>query len=453
MNHRISVPRIEAPAPVLLVCGALRSAGHEAYLVGGCVRDSLMGQNPKDWDVATNALPEEVISAFQGGWDTKVVMGPMSVEVTTYRCDGDYADGRRPDSVEFVKTIEEDLARRDFTCNAMAYSPSEHVVVDPFGGAEHMHRRKLVAVGDPHARFNEDGLRLMRAVRFMCTKGLEIGTGTLKAMIDCSAMLGAVSKERVRDELMKILASPLPHEGVKVLAGTGLLAHICPELLKGKGMHQNVKWHAYDVWDHVMACLEHCASEDPLVRLAVLLHDIAKPTSRQPHPKEPGQFQFLQHEDMGADMAEEWMRENKFSNDEIDRVKHMVRHHLVFYETGWSSAQVRRWVQRIGADLLGKGYPHEERMAVLDQLEVRAASVKHQVVRPGRDLAISGHDLLQLMGTTIGGPKVGECLRSLSDAVMEEPELNNRAALLRLAVAWVSANVNPCKEVDVGPNR
>ena len=187
------------------------------------------------------------------------------------------------------------------------------------------------------------------------------------------------------------------------------------------------------------------------MRLAVLLHDIAKPATQAPHPKRVGQFSFINHEELGADMAEAWMRDMKFSNDEVSRVRHLIRHHLIFYERGWHDSQVRRWVQRVGkdsipdilsmarADLLGKGLDVTDKLACLDELEHRAMTLAPQVVRPGRDLAISGHDVMKIMGVTVGGPRVGECLRVLSDIVLENPELNEREYLLNAASTWTAS--------------
>jgi tRNA nucleotidyltransferase (CCA-adding enzyme) len=460
--------RLRIPSEALKACKMLKAMGHQAYLVGGCIRDTLMGLEPKDWDIATDALPDQTMVmpcttvpiGIRFGTVTAIVDG-MAMEITTFRRDSELSDGRRPDSVVFGCTIEEDLSRRDFTCNAIAYNPFDWTFTDPFRGCKAIAEKQLVAVGDPRQRFAEDALRLMRAVRFSCTKGFVIDSTLGYAMADCAHLVANVSKERIQDELMKILCSDVPDRGINLMASTQLLAYVCPELLRGIGMHQN-EFHAYDVWTHVMTCLRECDDPDPVVRLAVLLHDIAKPATHNPHPKRPGQFQFIDHEELGADMAEAWMREMKFSNEEITRVKHLIRHHLVFYESRWNDSQVRRWVARVGkdsvrdilslarADLKGKGLDVAARLGDMDELERRAATLGPQVVRPGRDLAISGHDVMKLMGTTIGGPKVGECLRSLSDAVLEEPELNNRDALLRLAVAWVSSNVNPCCEV--GPS-
>jgi tRNA nucleotidyltransferase (CCA-adding enzyme) len=444
------------PPEVLTVCRLLTDAGHQAFLVGGCVRDTLMGLEPKDWDIATSALPDQVLALAcktvptgeQYGTITCIVEG-VHVEVTTFRKDSPITDGRRPESVTFGCTIEEDLARRDFTVNAIAYDPVSGEFVDPFDGMVDIRRNTLVAVGNAEDRFEEDALRMLRAIRFSCTKAFILESLTRRALCDCSHLIRNVSRERVREELLKILASPFPTIGVRHLQNSGLLQHICPELLKGIGMHQNTRWHKFTVWNHVLFCLKNCESQDPIIRLAVLLHDIAKPATREPHPKEPGQFRFLQHEEVGAKMAEEWMREYKFSNEEIRRVCHMIRHHLIHYESRWSNAQVRRWVRTIGkdrmgdifaiarADLLGKGYPCEDRMLILDELQRRAMEVQDQVIQPGRGLAIDGKKVMELLGMTTGGPVVGECLRFLNECCIEDHELNTEEDLVRLAKEWI----------------
>jgi tRNA nucleotidyltransferase (CCA-adding enzyme) len=444
------------PSEVLTVCRLLTDAGHQAYLVGGCVRDTLMGLEPKDWDVATSALPAQVLAlpcktvptGEQYGTITCIVEG-VHVEVTTFRKDSPIADGRRPESVTFGCTIEEDLARRDFTVNAIAYNPVSHEFFDPFGGRYDIDKGIICAVGEHEDRFREDALRMLRAIRFVCTKGFRFDYWTERALCECSGLVTSVSKERVRDELLKILASPRPSLGLRHLENSGLLEFICPELLKGIGMHQNTRWHAYEVWDHVMSCLQNCESQDPIIRLAVLLHDIAKPATREPHPKEPGQFRFLQHEEVGAKMAEEWMREYKFSNEEIQRVSHMIRHHLIHYETNWNNSQVRRWVKAIGkeyiadvisvakADLLGKGYPCQDRMKVLEELQERALSLQDQVVKPGAGLAIGGTEVMVLLGVTTGGPAVGKCLKYLTDCVIDDTANNNPEMLTALAKDWI----------------
>jgi tRNA nucleotidyltransferase (CCA-adding enzyme) len=451
------------PPQVLTVCRLLTEAGHQAYLVGGCVRDTLMGLEPKDWDIATSALPAQVLAlpcktiptGEQYGTITCIVEG-VHVEVTTFRKDSPITDGRRPESVTFGCTLEEDLARRDFTCNAIAYNPVNSAFFDPFGGRFDIQKEILCAVGEHEERFREDALRMLRAIRFVCTKGFRFDYWTERALHECSDLITSVSKERVRDELLKILASPRPTLGLMHLGNSGLLEFICPELLKGIGMHQNTRWHAYEVWDHVMSCLKNCESPDPIICLAVLLHDIAKPATREPHPKEPGQFRFLEHEEVGAKMAADWMREYKFSNEEIQKVSHLIRHHLIHYESKWSNAQVRRWVRNIGkeniadvlavakADLLGKGYPCEDRLQTLAELETRAYAVQDQIVQPGSGLAIGGKEVMELLGITSGGPVVGRCLKHLAEAVLEDPEVNTEEDLMRLVKEWTSKDKENC---------
>jgi len=449
----------------------LQEAGFKAYVVGGAVRDSIMGQEPKDWDLATNATPLDVTEVFNLAetkviptgieYGTVTVLMPIPqkgfdftdlrseedflehIEITTFRADQSYSDGRRPDAVTFSKTIEEDLSRRDFTCNAIAWDIVNGVFIDPYDGQTDIANNVLRCVGDPFVRFGEDGLRLMRAVRFGCTKNFIMDDDLMFGAIHCSDNIKSVSNERVRDELLKILTSPSPTLGLTTLLSLRLLKHICPELLKQVGMEQN-SYHAHNVWMHTLHCVHQCESNDPIMRLAVLLHDIGKPETRKPHPKRPGEYQFLKHEEVGAEMVEAWMREYKFSNEDIARVRHIILHHLIMYTPKWSNAAVRRWVQRVGkenipdlicmarCDLLGKGLPVAEKMATLQELLDRIDNMPEPIVEKTNQLAINGNDVMACYGEIEGGKWVGDVLKDLLEVVTEDPTLNNRDALTHM---------------------
>ncbi len=452
----------------------LQAAGYKAYVVGGAVRDSIMGEDPKDWDLATDATPEQVMFLFRGEhtviptgitYGTVTVMMPDYVdvenrehvmeplEITTFRCDQSYRDGRRPDAVTFSQTIEEDLARRDFTVNAIAWDVISGEYVDPYNGRKDIADSVLRCVGYPTERFCEDGLRIMRAIRFACTKGLTIDSATEVAIGSCKHMVDCVSKERIRDEFLKILGSPLAPWGMWYMGTYGLLSRICPELDEQPGCLQN-RYHRFDVWDHTLACLSNCESDDPIMMLAVLLHDIAKPETQNPHPKRPGEFQFLEHEVVGAIAASQWMTEYKFSNDDVKRVSHIIQHHLILYDPKWSDAAVRRWVRRVGqdsiadlmcmarCDLLGKGLDVTEPLNQLHHLAWRILMMQEPIVTKSSELAINGHDVMKLMELDKGCAAVGEMMRYLMECVTDDPSCNTRELLIDAVVCKIARD-NP----------
>lgn len=436
-----------------LICETLQRAGHTAYCVGGAVRDRLMGREAHDWDIATSARPDLVKALFPRVEPTGLQHGTVSVifdgaayEVTTYRADGDYSDGRRPDAVTFVDTIEEDLARRDFTVNAIAYDPIGGDLVDPFGGQSDIDHRLIRCVGDPKERFAEDGLRILRAARFMSTLGFEPEADTLRAMIECAPMVDGLAAERIQAEFCKAIMGANPAVAFRVLAGTGALERIIPEFAAMYGCGQN-RYHAYDVWTHTLAVLNACPA-DLVVRLAALFHDVDKPTCKGAHPKH-GDVTFYNHEEMGAETTDAIMRRLKFSTDVRESVVHLVRHHLVRYERGWAAAAIRRWVRSVGrnnvasllalarADIIGKG-PAEVPLdaTVLDHLAERLATmeIREPIATNAAQLAIGGNDVMVTLGIP-PGRAVGEKLRELLDLVTEDPQLNTREALLAALVS------------------
>ncbi len=346
------------PADVLAVCHRLRGAGHEAHLVGGGVRDMLLGRPPADFDVATDAVPEAVMELF--GKNFAVPTGlkhgtvtvltdtapPRHVEVTTFRGEGTYLDGRRPSSVTYVKSLTEDLARRDFTMNAIAYDPLADAVSDPFDGRGDLTRRLIRAVGDPIARFREDGLRPMRAVRQAAQLAFGIDPPTQAAIEPTLDVFRKVSAERIRDELLKMLAAPQPSRGLQLMRATGLLGEVIPELLEGVGCTQN-RFHKHDVFEHTLHVVDETEG-DAIRRLGALLHDVGKPRARQPREGAPGEFSFFQHEYVGAEMADEICRRLKLANADRERVVGLVKNHMFFYAPDWTDGTVRRFVRRVG---------------------------------------------------------------------------------------------------------
>jgi tRNA nucleotidyltransferase (CCA-adding enzyme) len=434
------------PPDVLAVCQRLRDAGHQAHLVGGGIRDLLLGRPPSDFDVATSALPDAVMALFgsryaiptglQHGTIT-VLAGdaarPRHVEVTTFRGDGEYLDGRRPSTVTFSATLQEDLARRDFTMNAIAYDPIAGVVTDPFGGQQDLTAKLVRAVGDPGQRFREDGLRPMRAVRQATQLGFTIDPPTKAAIPATLDVFRKVSAERVRDELVKLLAAPRPARGIELMRETGLLEASVPELLEGVGVVQN-RFHKYDVWGHTMATLDG-ARGSTVVKLGALLHDVGKPRSRAPKEGAPGEFSFFRHEYLGAEMATDICRRLKLSTEEREDVTALVAHHMFFYQPEWSDGTVRRFVRNVGterlpalmalreADITGRGYgedPEVETRELRERIEkVAAEDAALQV----KDLALDGKDVMRILAIP-PGRQVGQILERLLEQVLDDPALN-----------------------------
>jgi tRNA nucleotidyltransferase (CCA-adding enzyme) len=452
------VVRLVVPEEVAATCDKLRARGKRAWVVGGCVRDALLGRPVADWDVATDALPEEMLAIFPRAIPTgikhgtvTVLMGGASIEVTTLRGEGAYSDGRRPDSVHFVDDITADLARRDFTINAIAYDPVSAELIDPHGGQRDLALRVIRAVGNPLERFAEDGLRVLRAARFAATLEMEIAKDTLAAIRPTLDTYRKVSQERVRDEWLKSMKARRPSRAFEVMRDAGILEITCPELLLGVGMEQN-KYHAYDVWRHGMECMDACQG-DPILRIAALLHDVGKPASRARSEKTQD-YTFYDHDRIGAEIADPICARLRFSNDERARIVGLVRHHLFHYEADWSDATVRRWMRRVGKDSIPDLY-------VLNEADVRAKGVDatadlaslealkahvEKVVAAGaalttRDLAIDGKDLMKELALS-PGPILGRILAHLLDVVTTDPALNEREQLLARAREFVSAGLS-----------
>lgn len=446
---------IELPPPVAGVLRALQKAGEEAVLVGGCVRDLVRGEEPVDWDVATSEQPEAVARLFPGAsWEnpfgTVTVLdaaGGPGIEVTTYRVEAGYRDGRRPDAVRWGRSLADDLARRDFTINAMAWLPDHGTggiragtrggrLVDPFGGAGDLEAGLLRAVGDADARFNEDALRLVRAVRLAGRFDLRLDRATETAIRSHASDAAGLSGERVHDELMRILAGAAPpSRAFRLMERLGLLVVLLPELAALRGVPQT-KPLAGDALDHSLRAADALPAEDPVLRLAGLLHDLGKATTL-------GDGHFLEHERTGERLAAEVMLRLRAPRAEGTRVGRLVLHHMFTYTSDWTDAAVRRFVRRVGADLLadlfalraaddaasGVNEPvdggwHELRRRALDAIARDPLEAKH--------LALTGDDLVAELGMR-PGPAIGRLLAALLDAVLDDPALNSRDRLLGLA--------------------
>jgi tRNA nucleotidyltransferase (CCA-adding enzyme) len=425
----------------------------------------LLGREVSDWDLCTDARPDELMRIFPRAIPTGIEHGTVTVvvagkhyEVTSLRGEGAYTDGRRPDSVHFVDDITADLARRDFTVNAIAIDPLTAAIIDPFDGQKDLEAKVLRAVGDPRERFSEDGLRVLRAARFVATLELSLDAATEQAIEPTLDTFRKVSAERVRDEWVKTMKARRPSRAFDVMRRTGILGVTCPELLEGWGMEQN-KYHAYDVWRHGMECMDACAGagkSDPILRIAALLHDVGKPRSRA-HSDKTNDWTFYDHERIGAEIAEPICTRLRFSNDERARIVDLVRHHLFHYSAEWSDATVRRWIRRVGkdrvqdlyaineADVRGKGKDCSLDLAALAGLKAHV----EKVLLAGdalstRDLRVNGRDLMQELGVK-PGRLVGELLEALLEAVVSDPAENDRELLLAKARGLLKARADEGK--------
>jgi len=446
--------------PVLKeIAGLFGVKGKELCLVGGAVRDMLQGRKAHDWDLATDALPGEVKDIFkQGRHGGKVIPtgikhGTVTVlyrghnmEITSYRTEADYSDGRRPDKVHYTTSIEEDLSRRDFTMNAIALRLPKAEKIDPFGGEADLKKGIIRCVGDPAARFSEDGLRPLRAVRFAAQLSCTLDPETLSAIPGALSTSAKVSAERVRDELEKIIASEKPSRAFLLMEQSGLLALFLPELNACRGIDQK-GFHRFDVLEHSLLACDYAAGKQfpQDVRLAALLHDIGKPPVRQPDKSFDGTpyWTFYQHEHESEKISQNILERLRYPNAFTDSVCHLVKEHMFSYSDDWGDAAVRRFIVRIGEDNLTKIYqlrradayatagnepPPNTLLPLMYRVEKilgekRAFSLK--------DLAVSGRDLI-----AIGikpGKTLGLILNELLETVLDDPEQNTREALLNIA--------------------
>lgn len=458
---------ISVPKPVADVISSLREAGFQASAVGGCVRDILLGRQPKDWDVTTDAKPEEILRIFPDSFyendfgTVGVKTEPFLpfgredrehdvVEVTTYRTESGYSDRRRPDSVSFVSDISEDLSRRDFTMNAIAIGDGNgsEAFIDPFGGREDIGRKVIRTVGNPEERFAEDALRMMRAVRLYAElrdpkasedSGWTIDETMLAAARKHADLLTHVSMERIRDEFSRIILSESPAEGVELLRTTGLLRHILPELEEGVGVAQNLH-HKYEIYDHNLRSLRRCPSRKLDVRLAALLHDVGKARTKR---GEGYRATFHGHEHVGARMTRAILKRLRYPREIVDRTTLLVDQHMFYYDVEEvTEASVRRLIRRVGienmkdlidlriADRLGSGVP-KAKPYKLRHLEYVIEKVSSDPVSV-KMLKISGNDLMKELGLA-PGPKIGALLDVLLAEVIEKPERNDREHLLERA--------------------
>lgn len=458
-TNKIQIPQILKKMNSIFV-----SNGYEAYLVGGAVRDMLLGKEVSDWDLTTNAKPEDVMRIFHHVIPTGIAHGTVTVhfmkkeiEVTTYRTEGKYTDGRHPDKVTFDATLQEDLSRRDFTINAIAASLKDGSITDPFEGEKDLKAKIIKTVGNACDRFMEDGLRPIRAIRFSSQLGFKIEEETLKAIenSDVQKKIKSVSIERFRDELIKILKTQTPSVSLHLLEKTGVMQIFIPELCECRNctQHDERNFHEFDVLDHNIYAADGADRNNFTVRLAALFHDIgkkeARSVERKEYPEGSGHItdiiHFHMHELYSAQKTELILSRLRFPKNLIDSVVHLIRHHMFFFETNWSDAAVRRFIVKIKseciddlfelrkADIYGmhreKWDPESESAKNLETLKQRIRKIEEQKTALSlKDLAVNGKDLIE--AGIPSGKKLGNILSKLFELVLEEPSINQKEILL-----------------------
>ena len=441
--------KIQIPQYANYIIKTLQHYGYEAYIVGGCVRDAVLGKEPADWDITTSAKPLQIKSIFQKTVDTGLKHGTVTVlmekepfEVTTYRIDGEYEDHRRPNEVTFTTNLREDLMRRDFTINAMAYNDKDGLV-DLFGGMEDLEKKLIRCVGNPDDRFDEDALRMLRAVRFAAQLGFEIEEPTMNAIRRKYGFLKDISAERIQVELTKLLVSNHP-EKIKTAYELGMTSIFLPEFDAMMNTPQNNPHHKYNVGDHTVEALKRIDA-DTILRLAALLHDVGKPDTRSTDAE--GIDHFYEHYKKSGEKSEEILRRLKYDNHTIKSVRHLIEWHDFRWddESYAGMAKVRRLVSKVGIEyfepllklqrayILGQSsYLQEKKLRVLQEVEDIYGEVKknHDCLTV-KDLDIDGVTLIR--NGIPAGKRMGIILERLLDMVIEEPKLNQRAILLELA--------------------
>jgi tRNA nucleotidyltransferase (CCA-adding enzyme) len=464
MSKDEKIPKYIVPEEILNISNTLKKAGFEAYLVGGCVRDMIMGNEPKDWDLATNAKPEEIQGLFphtyyENEFGTVGIVNDDTennslkrVEVTTYRKESGYTDSRHPDNISFGESIEDDLKRRDFTMNAIAINLEQGIkdiskghIIDPYDGIKDILKDKVIrTVLDPQKRLSEDALRIMRAIRLSTALDFPIDKATRESIEKLHMKLGDISKERIRDEFVKIIMSKRPEYGLTELKNLNLIQYIIPEFEKSFGIEQGGV-HKYDVWTHSLKSLQASADKEFSleVRLAALFHDVAKPHTRR---KGDGkrEWTFHGHDVVGARVTRETLEGLKFSKETIDKVSKLVRNHMFFADTEQiTPSAVRRIIRNVGkeniwdlvnlrvSDRIGNDRPKEEPYrlrkykALIDEVIRDPISVSM--------LEIDGNRVMDVTHVT-PGPKVGYILYALLEEVLEDPKLNTREYLEERAI-------------------
>jgi tRNA nucleotidyltransferase (CCA-adding enzyme) len=437
--------KIKIPNYAKHIIDKLSENGYEAYVVGGCVRDSLIGKTPNDWDITTSALPQQVKKIFTKTIDTGLKHGTVTIlvdrepiEVTTYRIDGEYEDNRRPRTVEFTRNLIEDLKRRDFTINAMAYNDKDGLI-DAFNGLEDLKKKVIKCVGKPCERFNEDALRMLRAIRFSAQLGYNIDDETNNAIKECSALIQNVSMERIQIELSKTLISQEPGKFMKIYE-CELMEYILPEFITCIGNSQNHPYHSYDIHEHLIKSVE-AIKPDRALRWTMLLHDIGKPETKT--TDEEGIDHFYGHIELSAMMASNILKRLKFDNKTINKVVRLIKVHD--YRINNSPKTIRKAIKKIGddlfldylavqrADIMAQNINKmDSRLQMLDSIrnqydEIKALSQCVSI----KELKVNGKDLIE--NGIKEGKQIGYILNELLDVVIIHPDKNQKETLLQIA--------------------
>jgi poly(A) polymerase/tRNA nucleotidyltransferase (CCA-adding enzyme) len=457
------------PESVSRVTRIIQEAGFDAYIVGGCVRDAIRSIKPKDWDITTNAKPNDIISLFphtfyDNNFGTVGIVNEDEkdetlkiIEVTTYRTDGEYSNSRHPDNISFSEKLEDDLKRRDFTVNAIAINPQNGEVIDLFSGIMDLKNGIIRAVGDANTRFGEDALRMLRAVRFSAELGFTIDPDTEKAIQNNAHLLKKISKERIRDEFIKVLLSERPMDGLNLALKIGVLRYISADLERGIGIEQN-QAHKYDVYEHNLRTLQHSADKKWGIdlRLASLFHDISKPETRR-WSKEKNDWTFHGHDVVGARLTKKILTELRFPVKTIEKVSKLVRWHMFFSDTEKITlSAVRRLIVNVGkedvwelmnlriCDRIGTGRPKENPYR-LRKYKSMVEEAMHDPISV-QMLKIRGDQIMSVLGVP-PGPKIGFILHALFDEVLDNPELNNIPYLERRAGELNEFSLEKLKEM------
>lgn len=426
------------------IASILNAKGFSCYLVGGAIRNQLLGIEEKDYDLATDAFPDDIINTFNKVVPTGIKHGTVTIlfkgeayEITTFRVDGEYTDGRRPDSIEYTSNIYEDLKRRDFTINSIAYDILKEELIDPNQGLIDLENKIIRAIGDPHKRFQEDGLRPLRACRFAAQLDFTIEKNTFNAINKNIEKFKSVSKERIFDELVKTMKAEKPSTTFRLLYDSGLLEVISEDMVNCFGVQQRER-HKYDVFEHLLYTCDYCPREDTSLRFAGLFHDLGKKSVLQ--YKEDGTPTFYNHEKASADIAVKIMKSLKFPNREIKKIAHLIEHHMFNYEKKWSDAAVRRFISKSGLEYI-------DDLLILQKADIKSMKnsrdannlleefkkrinnmLKEQNAFSIKDLKIDGHILSKNVNIP-KGPLMGQILQTLLDEVLENPELNDKNIL------------------------
>lgn len=454
MNKSKIIKDIKLPQEINTILVDLNKSGYEGYLVGGCIRDILMNKEPKDWDITTNARPEEIQLVFPDSFyennfgTVGVKTGLGVVEITPYRLESSYSDSRRPDMVEYTDKIELDLGRRDFTINSIAYDPIKDNIVDPFDGQKDIENKTIRCVGNPDTRFSEDGLRIMRMIRFSAQLDFSIDTETLTSAMNKRHILDNIAKERVRDEFCKILMSKDAIKAFIYMNKIDILQYITIHLKESVNIKQN-GCHAYDVFEHLIRSLQCAVDKNyPLeIRLAALFHDIGKPSTRV-FSKEKNDFTFYNHEVVGTKITKSILKDLKFSHETIEKVVKLVRWHMFFSDTEQiTNSAVRRMIANVGrdniwdlinlriCDRVGTGRPKEDPYRLRKYM-----SIIEEVMSDPTDvsmLKIDGNDLINKLHVK-SGPKIGKILNVLLDRCINDPSINTEGSLIKMSEGLLS---------------